>query len=172
MFPCVFYQLPIWCLGSGVVLNCIESSLVQDCVFTRSSEFQFGIRRKDRAKPWFGFPVRSSEKGSGLTLVWQVRGSEKGTGRTWFGRFGVRKGPNPGLAVSVFGEKTGLDPGSAGSEFGERSSQKPGLADSKFGERTWLKPDLEFGFGVRRKERAEPWFGRFVVWRKNLFFFL
>ena len=28
-------------------------SLVQDCVFTRSSEFRLGVRRKDRAKPWF-----------------------------------------------------------------------------------------------------------------------
>ena len=84
-----------------MVLDCIDSSLVQDCVFTRSSEFQFGVRRKDRSNPGsefrFGVPVRSSEKGSGLTLVRQVRSSEKGTGGTWFGRFGERKGRNLGI---------------------------------------------------------------------------
>ena len=117
MFPCVFGQFPTWRLGSGVVLDCIDSSLVQDCVFTGSSEFQFGVRRKDRAEPWFGVPVRSSEKGSGQTLVRQVRSSEKGTGRTWFSRFGERKVLNTDLAVSEFGEKTGLNPGSASSEF-------------------------------------------------------
>ena len=51
---------------------------------------RFGVRIKDLAEPWFGVWVRSSEKGCGLTLVWQVWSSEK------------RKGPNPGSAGSEF----------------------------------------------------------------------
>ena len=108
-------------------------SLVQDCVLTQSS---------------------GSEKGSGRTLV-QSSGSEKGE-RIW---------PNPGSAGSdkgIFAEpwfgrvrqkvrslekSNGLNPGSAGSEFGERTC-------TDFGERTWPNPDSEFGFRVRRKERA------------------
>ena len=63
--------------------------------------------------------VRSSVKGTGQTLVQQVRISEKGMGRTlvwqvrrkaraepWFGRFGGRNGLNPGLAGSYFRERT------------------------------------------------------------------
>ena len=38
----------------------------------------------------------------------------------------------------------------------------------EFGERTGPNPGSEFGFGVQRKERAEPWFGRFRVRRKNV----
>ena len=30
-----------------------------------------------------------------------------------------------------------------------------------FGERTWANPGWEFGFGVLRRDYAEPWFGRF-----------
>ena len=37
-------------------------SLVQDCVFTRSLEFQFGVQRKDWAEPWFGVRVRFFRK--------------------------------------------------------------------------------------------------------------
>ena len=42
----------------------------------------FWVLRKDRAEPWFGVRVQSSEKGYGLTLVRQVWSSEKGMGRT------------------------------------------------------------------------------------------
>ena len=118
-----------------------KASLVQDCVFTLSSEKGPGRTL-----------VRSSgsEKGSGLTLVRQVRRKEGA--KPWFGRFGVRRkdGPNPGSAGSEFGEKTGLNPGSAGSEFGERNGPNPGSAGSEFGERTWPNSDSEFGFGVRK----------------------
>ena len=60
---------------------------------------RFGVQIKDLAEPWFGVWVRSSEKGCGLTLVWQVWSSEK------------RKGPNPGLAGSEFGYRTWPNPG-------------------------------------------------------------
>ena len=80
-------------------------SLVQDCVMTRSLEFGFGVWRKDLAEPCFGVRVRSSEKGSGLTLVWQVWSSEK-------------ERASPGSAGSEFGERNGPNPGSSGSEKG------------------------------------------------------
>ena len=47
---------------------------------------------------------------------------------------------------------------SMGSEFKEKNC---GLAGSEFGERTWPNPSPEFGFGVRRTDWAQPWFGRF-----------
>ena len=56
-------------------------------------------------------------------------------------------------------------------EFGERNRPNPGSAGSEFRERTWPNLDSEFGFGVRRKERAEPWFGRFGRFRVFFFFF-
>ena len=46
------------------------------CFYT---EFGVPVRKKDRAEPWFGFRVQSSEKGPGPTLVRQVWSSEKGT---------------------------------------------------------------------------------------------
>ena len=54
----------------------------------------------------------------------------------------------------------GPNPGSAGSEFGERNPLNPGLAGSKFSEKT-LRAELWFGrVRVWRKERAEPCLGR------------
>ena len=82
------------------------------------SKFGFGVRRKERAKPWlgrvgaerknlakpwFGVKVWSLVKGLGRTLVWQVR---------------ERNGPNLSLAGSEFIERTWPNPGS---EFRERS---------------------------------------------------
>ena len=62
-----------------------------------------------------------------------------------------------------------------GSEYGfrerRRNGPNSGSTGSEFGKRTWPSLDSEFGFGVRRKEQAEPWFDRFGVRRKNLFFF-
>ena len=116
--------------------------MVQDCVFARSLEFQFGVRRKnwynpDSAGLDFGErPVPFSEL---LTLA----GSE----------FRVRTGPNPGSAGLEFGERP--VPFSelrtlAGSEFGERTGPNLGLAGSEFDERT-----------------SHPWFGRFGVGRES-----
>ena len=53
-----------------------------------------------------------------------------------------------------------------GSEFRERNRPNAGLAG-------WSSEKAHgqtFGLRVRRKEQAEPWFGRFGVRRKNLFF--
>ena len=58
--------------------------------------------------------------------------------------------------------------GSSGLEFGERNQPNPGSADSEFKEKTGPNPCSEFGFGVRKREPAKPWFGRFGVWRKNM----
>ena len=43
----------------------------------------------------------------------------------------------------------------------------PGLEGLEFRENTGPNPGSEFGLGVRRKERAESWFGRFRARRKN-----
>ena len=71
--------------------------------FTRSSEFWFGVQRKNRAEPWFEVPVRSLDKGPGPTLFRQVRRKEKVPwfvrfgfrrkewAKPWFGRFGLRR---------------------------------------------------------------------------------
>ena len=68
------------------------AKMVQDCAFAWKSEFQFGVRRKNEYNPGsagseFGEKtgitlvrqVRSSEKGLGRILVWQVWSSEKDT---------------------------------------------------------------------------------------------
>ena len=68
--------------GRGTKSDHNNSSLVQDCVFTLSSEFRFRVQKRNRAKPLFGVRVRSLEKGSGLALVQQVRSSDKGMGQT------------------------------------------------------------------------------------------
>ena len=124
-------QLNMW----GTFLD----SLVQDCVFTRSLEFRFGARRKDRAEHWLGVRVWSLEKGSGLTLIRQVLSSEKERAEPWFGRFRVRR-------------KEWAEPW-----FGRFGVRRKDRAEPWFGR-----------FGVRRKEWAEPWLGRFEVGRKNL----
>ena len=90
---------------------------------TPGSEFGFGERfYTGSAGSEFGERTRSNpgssglEKGTGRTLVRQVRSSEKGRAEPWFGSFGEKVGPNPGLAGSEFGEWDGPNPGSAGSE--------------------------------------------------------
>ena len=116
--------------------------MVQDCVFARSSKFQFGVRRKNGYNP--GSAGSEFGERTGITLVRQVRS-------------GVRTGPNPGSAGSEFGERpvpfselrtltgsefgertrcnpgTWPNPGSAGSEFGERSGPNLGSAGSEKG---------------------------------------
>ena len=179
-----------------------KSNLVQDCVFTRSSEFCWEFREK--TWPSQVRQVRSSEKGPGLTLVPKVRSSEKGMGRTlvrqvWSSEKGMgwtlvrqvrclEKRQGQTLVWQVWSWEKGMGwtlvwqvrslekrKGSTqirsfGSEFRKMYGPNPGSAGSEFGERTWPNPDSEFGFGVLKKEWAEPWFGRFGVWRKNLFF--
>ena len=140
----MYYSYPQDRINTQVIYRfALAHSLVQDCVLTRSSEFRLGVRRKDMAKPWFRVWVWSSEKGSGLSLVWQVRSSGKETGRTlvWQVR-SFEKGTGRTLVWQFLSseKKTWLNHGSAGSEFGERNSGR---------------------FGVGRKNRAEPWFGRF-----------
>ena len=49
--------------------------MVQDCVFARSSEFQFGVRRKNGYNP--GSAGSEFGERTGITLVRQVRSSEK-----------------------------------------------------------------------------------------------
>ena len=129
--------------------------------------------------------VQSLEKGTDRTLVWQVRSGRKDIAEPYFGRFRVlrkertipgsagsefreRTWSNPVLAGLWFGERTGPNPGSAGSELGERKGQNPDLAGLEFGEKTGPNPGFDFGFGVRRKERAKPWFSMLGAWRKNL----
>ena len=90
---------------------------------------------------------------------------------------------NPGSAGLRFGERIGNNPSLACSEFGERpipfyelwqvpSSEKGlgrtlVLAGSEFGERPVPFSKLRTLAGVLRKYRAEPWFGRLGVWRKD-----
>ena len=118
--------------------------------------------------------VWSSEKGMGWTLVRQVRCLEKRQGRTlvwqvWSWKKGM--GWNLVWQVRSLEKRQGSTQiRSFGSEFRKRYGPNPGSAGSEFGERTWPNPDVEFAFGVRKKEWAEPWFSRFGVWRKNLFF--
>ena len=70
--------------------------------------------------PEVGVSVHISEKGPGITLVWQVWSSEKGPGIT--------------LVWQVWSSEKG----------------------------PFLSPNSD-RFGVRRKNRAKPWFGRFGV---------
>ena len=86
-------------------------SLVQDCVFTRSS---------DGPNPGSVFGER----------IWPNPGSAGS-------EFGERKGPNSGLA---FGEKNVPNPGLAGSEFGENTVLNWGSAGLEFGERNGPNP--------------------------------
>ena len=81
------YQLFLRCwdmstLSTLLPLCLLFPKLVQDCVFTWSLEFWFGVRRKVQAEAWLGVRVQSSEKRSGLILVQQVQSLEKGMGRT------------------------------------------------------------------------------------------
>ena len=65
--------------------------MVQDCVFARSSEFQFGVRRKNGYNP--GSAGLEFGERKGITLVLQVRSLEKGqllSPTPNLGRFGVR----------------------------------------------------------------------------------
>ena len=129
--------------------------MVQDCVFARTSEFKFGVRRKNLYNPG----LAGSEFGErmGITLVQQVWRKVSSFLRTLAGsEFRVRTGPKPdsaGAEVGLF-----LSPNTAGSEFRERTGPNPGSAGSEKGQ--FLSPNPG-RFGVRRKDRAEPWFGRF-----------
>ena len=114
--------------------------MVQDCVFARSSEFQFGFQRKNGYSP--GFAGSEFGERTGITLVWQVRKKassflptpnpgrfrvwSKNRAKPWFGRFEVRRKASSFLRTPNTGR-----------------------------------------FGVRRKNRAEPLFGRFGVGRKD-----
>ena len=104
-------------------MTCADCKMVQDCVSARSSEFQFGVRRKNGYNPG----LEGSELGerTGITLVWQVqrkassflrtlnpgrfRVRSKNWAEPWFGRFGQNLRPVP------FSELRTL----AGSQFGE-----------------------------------------------------
>ena len=104
------------------------SQMVQDCVFARSLEFQFGVRRKNGYNPG-SVGLELGERPVPFSKHLTLAGSE----------FRVRVGPNPGLAGSEFGERP--VPFSelrtlAGSGFGERTGPSLGSAGSEFGERT------------------------------------
>ena len=126
--------------------------MVQNCVFAQRSEFLFGVRSK--TKLTLVQRIHISEKGLGITLVWQVWSSEKGPflspnsdrfgvrrkdqAKTWFGRFGERPVPFSELTILAgleFRGRTGSNLSSAGSEFGERTGSNPGLVGLEFGER-------------------------------------
>ena len=85
-------------------------SLVQDCVFTRSLEFRFGVLRNDRANP--GSEFRFGKR------IWPNLDSE----------LGESNGPNPGLAGSEFRERNGPNPDS---EFREKTGLNPFYRFSK-----------------------------------------
>ena len=92
-----------WCMHQIALPASSQSEnnkMVQDCVFAGRSEFQFGVRRKNRYNP-----------GSA--------GSEFGERPVPF--FELRT-----LAGSEFGVRTGPNHGSAGMEFGERPVPFPG----------------------------------------------
>ena len=84
-------------------------SLVQDCVFTRSSEFWLGSWEKGRTEPWFlvGFGAQRKD----LAQHWFGRFEERTRPNPWFGRLGERNRPSAG---SKFREREGLNPGLAG----------------------------------------------------------
>ena len=135
--------------------------MVQDCVFAPSSEFQFGVWRRNGYNP--GSAGSEFGERMGIILVRHLRSSEKGhlfspssepwqELRTLAGwEFEVRTGMNPGLAGSEFGERpvpfselrtlagsvfeerSGQNLGSAGSDFIERTRPNPGSAGSEFG---------------------------------------
>ena len=124
-----------------------------DCLFNlRNRRYRFGPGLC--FYPKFGVPllssdngpgrtlVRSSEKGSGLTLVWQVRSLEKGTGQILVWQVRRKEWAEPWFGR--FGEETGLNPGS------EKGMGRTQVRRSN--------PDSEW---VRRKERAKPWIGKF-----------
>ena len=103
--------------------------------------------------PEFGVPVQSLEKEPGQTLVWSL-GLEFG-GRVW---------PNPGSAGSEFGESNGPT-----LVLQVRSLEKGMGRTLVWQVRRKDRAEPWFGrLGVRRKEWAKPWFGRFGVRRKNL----
>ena len=90
MYPQLYPQLEIKLACTWYILQSYRVTLSKILMFqfgpglcfTLSSEFRFGVRRKDRAKPWFIVRVLSSEKGSGLTLVRKVQSLEKRTSQT------------------------------------------------------------------------------------------
>ena len=155
-----------------VVVRCDYSSLVEELCFY--PEFGVLVRSSEKG------PSRNLVRSSGSEFgerIWpnpgstgsefgERKGSNPGSAGSEYGEmngldpglagseFGEKTGLNPGTAGSDFGERNGPNPGLAGSEFGERNGPYPGLAGSDFGERAWPSPDLEFGFGVRRKDLA------------------
>ena len=145
--------------------------MVQNCLFARISEFQFGVRSKKRVQP----SSAGSEFGESTGPNLGSAGSEFGLRPIPFSKLRT-------LAVSEFGERTGPNLGLAGSEFGERPipfSKLRTLAGLEKGPgRTlvrqvrssekgpFLSPNSE-PWQVWRKDRAKPWFGRFGVRRKE-----
>ena len=107
----------------------INSKMVQDCVFARSSEFQFGVRRKKGYNP--GSAGSEFEEKTCITLVQQVRSSEKAQFLSLNpGRFRVRR-------------KNWVEPRFGGFRVLRKAS-------------SFLQTQNPGKFGVRRNDRAEP----------------
>ena len=121
----------------------------------------------------------SSELGErkGITLIWQVRNSEKGQFLTLNSKplqvRSLEEELRRTLVRQVWSSEKGqfLSPNSEPWQI--RSSEKEPGPTLVRQVRSWRKassflrtPNLQ-GFGVRRKDRAKPWFCRFGVRRKD-----